>query len=357
MNVQDRIDKVLSRRMAVMSFICACMIVAIHCTPSPLLGNREWWAANIIGAEGLCRIAVPWFFVASGFFIAGRVEEDGWYSKAISKRVRTLLVPFVAWAIIGLAFNWCVWYGIQKVGYACGVKNPMDDGLFLGLIRVLGFDINRMNIGPIWYLRSVFLLAIVSPVICWGVRKFGLLFPSAIFVMYGIYDTTIHFSDFWEYVFSVRGLAYFTIGIAIRMGAFDKLERCLGRCAEGVLLLMGLGMLIINAWARLNGIVLLENFSDFAMVVPLMCGIWCLTIYIKLPDYLVSSSFAVYMLHGFFLKISIVLVALLNLRTEMNGSCSIAAFRLLGAVIFSIVFAAGLKQLSIRTSNILFGGR
>ena len=357
MNVQNCIGKGLSLRMAVMSFICACMIVAIHCTPNPPSGHWQWWVANLIGADGLCRIAVPWFFVASGFFIAGRVEEDGWYSKAISKRVRTLLVPFVAWAIIGLAFNWCVWYGIQKVGYACGVKNPLDDGLFLGVIRVLGFDVDRMNIGPIWYLRALFLLAIVSPVICWGVRKFRLLLPSALFIMYGIYDTTIHFADFWEYVLSLRGLAYFTIGIAIRMGAFDKLERYLGRCAEGALLLMGLGALTINAWARLNGIVLLENFSDFAMVVPLMYGIWCLTMYIQLPYYWVSSSFAVYILHGFFLKISIVLVALLNQRAAMDGSLVIAAFRWLGAVFFSIVFAIWLKRLSIRTSNLLFGGR
>ena len=163
MKVLDCIGRDLSRRMAGMSFICACMIVAIHSTPNPPLDNCEWWVANLIGADGLCRIAVPWFFLASGFFLAGRVEEDGWYSKAIHKRIRTLLVPFVIWAMIGLAFNWCMWYGIQKAGYTCGVQNPMDDGLLMGLIRVLGFDANRMNIGPIWYLRMLFLLVIISP--------------------------------------------------------------------------------------------------------------------------------------------------------------------------------------------------
>lgn len=346
-----------SRQLSVMSFICACMIVAIHCTPNPSLGSWQWWVVNLIGADGLCRIAVPWFFIASGFFIAGRVEENGWYSKAISKRVRTLLIPFVAWAIIGLAFNWCVWYGIQKVGYACGVKNPMDDGLFLGVIRVLGFDINRMNIGPIWYLRSVFLLAIVSPVICWGVRKFGLLFPSALFVMYGIYDTTIHFSDFWEYVFSVRGLAYFTIGIAIRMGAFDNLEKCLGRSAEGMLLLMGLGMLIINAWARLNGIVLLENFSDFAMVVPILVGTWNLVRYVALPRWCTRNAFALYVLHGIFLKISIVLIVVLKVRSMMDVSVLLACARWVFGICFAIATAQVVRLIWPRCASILFGGR
>ena len=212
-----------SRRMSVMSCICACMIVAIHCTPNPSFGDWEWWIANLVGAGGLCRIAVPWFFVASGFFLAGRFGEERWYSKAVRKRVRTLLVPFVIWAMIGLAFNWCMWYGIQKTGYTCSVQNPMGDGLMMGLIRALGFDVNRANIGPIWYLRMLFLLVIVSPMIIWGIKRYGLLLPSVFFIAYGVYDTTIHFTDFWEYVLSLRGFAYFTIGIAIRMGVFDSL--------------------------------------------------------------------------------------------------------------------------------------
>ena len=175
--------------------------------------------------------------------------------------------------------------------------------------------------------------------------------------MYGAYDTTIHFADFWEYVFSLRGFAYFTIGIAIRMGVFDSFGRCLWRYAGHVSLLMGLSLLMINVWSRLNDIVWLQNFSDFAMVVPLMYGIWHLTMYIQLPDHLVSSSFAVYVLHEYFLKMSIIFIALLKLRGEMNSSLLIATFRWLGAVLLSIAFAIGLKRLSRRSANLLFGGR
>jgi len=351
------ISQETSRRMSVMSCICACMIVAIHCTPNPPLGDWEWWVANLVGADGLCRIAVPWFFVASGFFLGGRFGEDGWYSKVVKKRVRTLLVPFVIWAIIGFAFNWFMWYCIQKAGYACGVQNPMDGGLLMGLIRVLGFDLNRMNIGPIWYLRMLFLLVVVSPIICWGIRKAGLLLPSVLFVVYGIYDTTIHFADFWEYMLSLRGFAYFTIGVAVRMGVLVQFRRSLWWCSGCMFLLMGVVALTINTWSRLIGVVCLENFSDFAMVVPLMYGVWRLTTYIRLPNCFISNAFAIYVQHGLFLKISIGFIAIMGLRSAMDESLVIAAVRWLAAVVFPIVVSVGLRRMVPRAASLIFGGR
>ena len=103
-----------SQRMSIMSFVCACMIVAIHSTPSPELGTWQWWAVNFLGRDGLCRAAVPWFFFASGFFLARHFGESGWYKEAISVRMRTLVVPFVLWGIINLVVNFSMWYGDSK---------------------------------------------------------------------------------------------------------------------------------------------------------------------------------------------------------------------------------------------------
>lgn len=347
----------LSHRMTTMSAICAIMIVAIHCTPIPPAGIWQWWVANMLGADGLCRIAVPWFFVASGFFLAGRWGEIGWYSQSVRKRIRTLLVPFVIWAVVGLIFNWGLWYGIQITGYACGVRNPMGDGVLMGLIRAFGFDTDRMNIGPIWYLRMLFLLVIISPIVCWCIRRLGLLLPAVLFVIYGVYNSAIHFSDFWEYVFSLRGLCYFTIGIAVRLGALRCFSKCISPCGAIIMLAIGIAALGTNTVSRANGLVLLENIADLIMPIPLICGMWVIVANVRLPSCLVENYFPLYVLHGFVIKLSIIFIVLLGYRPQMDISISLSLLRIASAVVASIVFAMLLRRCFPKLATLVFGGR
>ena len=124
------ITRETSRRLAVMGFLCACMIVLIHCTTRPSLDPNQWqwWVVNLFGADGFCRIAVPYFFVASGFFLVGKIHEGGWYFTAVKKRIRTLLIPFVVWAFIGIAFDWGMYHGIRLTGYNHHIVNPLANG-------------------------------------------------------------------------------------------------------------------------------------------------------------------------------------------------------------------------------------
>ena len=347
-----------SHRMAVMSFVCACLIVLIHCTPAPDKSTWQWWVANLLGANGLCRIAVPWFFVASGFFLAGHFDEDGWYGREVSKRVKTLLVPFVLWALIGILFSWCMWYGIQKVGHVCNVRNPFENGVGAGITYALGFDGARMNIGPIWYLRMLFILVVLSPALCWCLCRSGWLLPIMALVGYGFYDVCVHFSDFWEYVFSIRGLAYFSVGCAIRMGAFGrvgKMSNCLkSKCS---ILLAGFGVLLSNAFARGHGLVLVENATDFLMVPLLVLGVWTLINGLKLPSWCARQSFAVYVLHGLFLHVSVALVVILGVRGIMDTSLLVSMGRLGFAIGGSLFVSLALKKSLPRVAMVIFGGR
>ena len=313
------ITRETSRRLAVMGFLCACMIVLIHCTTRPSLDPNQWqwWVVNLVGADGFCRIAVPYFFVASGFFLVGRINEGGWYFTAVKKRIRTLLIPFVVWAFVGIAFDWCMYHGIRLTGYNHHIANPLANGAISAFICALGFDPTEMNIGPIWYLRMLFLLVLISPLICYGINKAGLFLPLVFFVVYGIYDLTIHYSHFWEYVFSIRGLAYFIIGCAIRLCGVGFLIDFQYR---KILFLIGWGALIGAVLARRYETVLLGNFFDFLMVPPLMLGVWGLTRYINLPKFLVGNSFPVYLLHIFWLKISVLALALFSLQGLRSSS-------------------------------------
>lgn len=48
-----------------MKYLCALMVVVIHC--KPFLPYSAFW--NVMTAEGVCRISVPFFFAVSGVFL------------------------------------------------------------------------------------------------------------------------------------------------------------------------------------------------------------------------------------------------------------------------------------------------
>ena len=98
----ERPSKELSAHFSSMSFACACMIVLFHASPAPDKGTFNWWFFHILGREGLCSMAVPYFFVCSGYFLAGHFGEMGWWGREVHKRIKSLVIPFFIWMMIGI---------------------------------------------------------------------------------------------------------------------------------------------------------------------------------------------------------------------------------------------------------------
>ena len=73
-----------SERIKAIGFVCALMVVAIHCAAIP----KGWWDGSVdipkwivalqaLGTDTLARLAVLWFFVISGFFFAKEIRKIG----------------------------------------------------------------------------------------------------------------------------------------------------------------------------------------------------------------------------------------------------------------------------------------
>ena len=68
------------------------------CCFHPLATLVRWIrGTGAMGAHGLGKIAVPFFFLASGYFLAGHLDEDGWYGRKVKKRVFSLVIPLLLW--------------------------------------------------------------------------------------------------------------------------------------------------------------------------------------------------------------------------------------------------------------------
>ena len=211
----------VSCRMRVFGLICASLIVLIHSTPNPVLGSWQWCAASLLGRDGLCRIAVPYFFLSAGYFLAGHIGEKGWWRREVNKRVMSLVVPYFLWIGIGLLIHFVLWFGIQKTGKVCGFPNPFYEPIDLWFINTLGINPFSNKIGILWFMRDLFALVVISPFLLLMLKHFKWLFIGIVFAMYGaVAIVQINMDKGWynlfEYFLSLRGLCYFTMGLLLR---------------------------------------------------------------------------------------------------------------------------------------------
>ena len=146
------ISESLSRHFATMSFVSALLIVYLHTGSSvnnEVLGSFLHKLLN-----NLCRIAIPWFFFASGFFLAGHIGEVGWWLKEVRKRVRTLAVPFWIWSSIICLFWILMAVIIRATGYSYSGIDAFQWLSLRGVFIVTGIDL-QANIPTMWFLKAL----------------------------------------------------------------------------------------------------------------------------------------------------------------------------------------------------------
>ena len=129
------IEKQLSSKLSLVSFVCMCMVVWIHVQANFEKGTALWYLVTMI--TSLFNIAVPMFFVISGFLLAGHFSEHGWWRRETGKRTKSLLIPYVVWN--------CVYWVISCLPHA-------GDFGFGGCSDVLGLNPFAWSALPyLWY--------------------------------------------------------------------------------------------------------------------------------------------------------------------------------------------------------------
>lgn len=168
-------DKRLSSKIANASVFAAMMVVGIH-TVGPWLEKKFYgsmlWCWESWGYFGVFLIAVPFFFCCSGYFLAGRMEESGWYRRCCGKRTRTLFVPYLVWCLAYALLPFVVFF-LSNLVHGRLEFMPMDFGcrFWVHTFGLSPFQFPKN--APLWYLRTLMFFVIISPVLRYIVRKWG----------------------------------------------------------------------------------------------------------------------------------------------------------------------------------------
>lgn len=339
----QKLTKEISNKFANMALVCAMLVVFMHLptTHSPAAAVfRDYFS------EGLCRIAVPFFFVAGGFFLAGRFDEPGWYRTAVVKRLRTLIVPLILWSV--LWFAWRV--GIQAASNVIAhrpIETKVDAMLTVtNLWRVLAIHpLEQPMLGVMWFVRTLFVMVLLSP----GLRKLatpvGVLALWCVHGLVVLMGTALHCPLALlaqDGIFSLAGVTYFTLGLYLRKSM---------KCLEMPKWALPFGLLL---WLvrGLPSATVCSHVLAWLFIPLLLAGVWAWTSSREWPRGLTSLAFPIYVLHMF-------VILVLEMQFCSALAQSLLGFILQGvvAIVGSMIGAVVLKRSVPKLARIAFGGR
>lgn len=134
--------------------ILAIAVVAMHCTLIPDTSIIMWL---------VCRLAVPYFFVASGFFLKKKTEDNP--KDAVKGYIKRLMLPYIVFSIV-----WIIQFVIDNAIEGIGFKDS---------IPVLIQNILFFPRGALWYVwASIIGVIMLYPFI--KKRKLPIALPTGI---------------------------------------------------------------------------------------------------------------------------------------------------------------------------------
>lgn len=169
---------------------------------------------KLVVSETLVKVAMPTFFVMSGYLFFVNVTE--WNAKTywnkLRRRVKTLLVPYIIWNI------------------AMAVKLQTFS---------LSIFVEPANM-PLWFLRDLMIVSMLTPIIYIGVRKLGYWIFAILLPIYltGLYAVQPGLTPY--------AVCFFTLGSFLSIRKMDLIETCIKYETPSYILtiLLGIGMML-----------------------------------------------------------------------------------------------------------------
>ena len=303
-------------------------------------------------AQVLTRIAVPLFFLFSGFLFFHKT--NGFtikiYAYKLKKRVRTLLIPYLFWNIL---FVVCI-ISVGKL-FPDSTESIIGEGYTIKDWLLTLWDCNNTGC-PIsyqfWFIRDLMMVVLFTPLIHWLTKKFGCLLP----LLFGIF----WLMGWWFKTagFSINAFFFFTLGAYFSITRRNFVELVKPHVVFLGILYLILVIIVFCAksydwviYVKRVSILLGIVFAIAVSAVYIAKGKW------KVNTFLAESSFFIYAYHIIALP-TILRVLLFIIPCTTDFRATILYFLWAATAIFiGLILYYFLKKWLPKTTAFITGGR
>ena len=232
-------------------------------------GWDSYEVLKIVMSQTLVKVAMPTFFVMSGYLFFANVEKFNKeiYQQKLWRRIKTLLIPYIIWNLL------------------------MAAKLKMFSLSIFWTPANM----PLWFLRDLMIVSLLTPIIYIGVRKLGywlfvLLLP-------------IYLTGIWAIQPGLNpyAICFFTLGAFLSIREMNLIDTCLKLEKSAYTLTIVLALVMILSYPSVAYSLLLLCFR----VVSVMAA-FCLAYRIfsrtdkRIPKTVCDASYFIFLAHYVF---------------------------------------------------------
>lgn len=201
----------LSERVRIARFLCIFLMMFVHVQPgiAENVYDRDAGFFDVvyfIFSRLLGLSSVSLLSIVSGYFVVASLHKSGFWKLAVSK-LRTLVVPLVAWNLLMLAL-------LAVYGLLTGKWHDMPSFTPMGLANAL-LALTQWPLDvPLWFLRDLFVCCLFAPLLQAGLKRSPLATILAVTLF-------MAFGEDWLIMQRPQLLLFFALGMWLRIGAPD----------------------------------------------------------------------------------------------------------------------------------------
>lgn len=296
--------KSLSLRLKGISLFCVLQVVLLHSynqsfkDPLSFADFPVAWTLETFLSREFASTAVPMFFMISGLLLAWYFKNPLkiWYINILKKRSRSLLIPYFLWCFLAaITYLPFTIYGNKLAGRYLLHNTCLSDASWSikNAFCIFGGDFFEFPAnGPLWYVRNLLLLIIISPLFILLLKKRSIAWSSlGFFGIFSFYQGFINppWGKFFETGFSCSGLFFFYLGMVYVM---QPIRLCRGLIWRWGIVGFWLGLSAYGTWQFTQNVSLFEYVWVQKMIeISGVASIWFLFDMIPISEKLLRTTF------------------------------------------------------------------
>ncbi|MDR1129508.1 MAG: acyltransferase [Prevotellaceae bacterium] len=300
-------------------------------------------------SQVLGRIAVPLFFFMSGFLFFLNMEKfnKDSYKNKLQSRVETLLIPYLFWNFVTIAF----YFVMTSIPYTASFVNGEVD-----IKHIFSYLWVTENGPPLayqfWFIRDLMIAVVLTPIIYLCI-KYGKIYSIIILGILWYCGLWIKISGLCTCLF------FFTFGAYLGMNKRNLLED-FGKIQK-------LSFIFFPPIAIIDLLTKQYDFNIYIQKVDIIVGIiFCFNLVgwligkgkVRPVPFLSSAAFFVYAVHDPFFMIPIRKISYMLLRPATDFACTCLYFlNVISVALLTLGFYYILKLFLPKFTAIITGGR